>query len=284
MPTLFDEFNIDALFSLFKGEPGTRKSTAALSYPTPQFWLSWDKKMRSLLLPMKEWGINSTDIHYEDYSDWSAAERKIKSLQVNCNYKTIIADSITSCGDSIMGQAKKLKSGTTRKSGSSAGKTISGIEVNELEDFNAEASALLDMISMLKDIHQYHKVHVIMIAHVIQAEYRNTTNNTTHISRQIVTAAKKVAAKIPAYCEEVYHFNIDRGGNFEAGGEGSYALLTEHTGDDFARTSLPLPKRIIFGNEPLYGKYIKPAMDRLKEQKPQTKPEPSVKQISPEGW
>lgn len=275
-----DEINIDALFSMFKGEPGTRKSTCALSYPAPQFWLSWDKKMRSLLLPMRAWGISRNSLSYEDYSDWSAAERKLKQLQINCPYRTIIADSITSCGDSIMSQAKRLKGGTTRKSGMTAGKQISGIEVNELEDYNAESAAILDMISMLKDIHQYHKVHVILIAHVIQAEYRNTTNNTTHISRQIVTAAKKVAAKIPAYCEEVYHFNIDRG--FDASGEGSYSLLTEHTGDDFARTSLALPKKIVFGDQPLYKSYIEPAMQELKNslQQEQTQTTPQTK----ESW
>jgi len=282
MPTLFDEYAKDSLFTMLKGEPGVRKSTQALSYPLPQFWLSWDRKMNSLLLPAKQWGINVADISYEDYRDWNAAEKKIKQLQTVCNYKTIIADSITSCGDSIMNQAKRLKSGGTRKSGAQAGKLVAGIEVNELEDYNAEAAALLDMISILKDIHEYHGVHVILIAHVIQAEYRNTTNNQTHVSRQIVTAAKKVAAKVPAYCEEVYHFNIDRG--FEAGGEGSYALLTEHTGDDFARTSLPLPKKIIFGNEQLYGRYIKPAMDELKKHKPETKPQPTVPQTETEGW
>jgi AAA domain len=266
MPTLTDEFNIEALFSLFKGEPGTRKSTCALSYPQPQFWLSWDKKMRSMLLPMKHFGINPNQIAYEDYSDWSRAEMKLKQLQTDCPYKTIIADSITSCGDSIMGQTKRLKAGSTRKSGATAGKLVGGIGVNELEDYNAEASALLDMISMLKDIHQYHKVHVILIAHVIQVEYKSVTGE-THFSRSIVTAAKKVAAKIPAYCEEVYHFNIDKG-DFAVDAGGSYALLTEHTGDDFARTSLPLPKKIVFGNDNLYSKYILPAMNELKGSKP----------------
>ena len=282
MPTLFDEYSKNSLFTMMKGEPGTRKSTSALSYPTPQFWLSWDRKMNGLLLPAKEWGVNPVDINYEDYQDWSRAELKLKQLQTTCNYKTIVADSITSLGDAIMGQAKKLKQGATRKSGASAGKSIAGIEVNELEDYNAESAAILDLISMLKDIHEYHGVHVILIAHVIQAEYRNTTNNTTHISRQIVTAAKKVAVKIPAYCEEVYHFNIDRG--FEAGGEGAYSLLTEHTGDDFARTSLPLPKKIVFGNQPIYSRFVRPAMDQLKQTKPETKPQPTVTQTSQEGW
>jgi len=238
--------------------------------------------MNGLLLPAKHWGINPSDINYEDYQDWNKAEKKLKQLQTSCNYRTLIADSITSCGDSIMSQAKRLKSGGVRKSGAQSGKLVAGIEVNELEDYNAEAAALLDMISILKDIHEYHGVHVILIAHVIQAEYRNTTNNTTHVSRQIVTAAKKVAAKVPAYCEEVYHFNIDRG--FDVGGEGSYALLTEHTGDDFARTSLPLPKKIVFSNEQLYGRFIQPAMTELKKFKPETKPNPTVPLTEKEGW
>lgn len=262
MPTLSDEMNSE-LFSLFKGEPGVRKSTCALSYPTPQFWFSWDKKMRSLLLPMKNFGVSPSDISYEDYNDWNAAEKKLKQLQVNCPYKTVIVDSITSLGDSIMGQTKKMKQGGTRKSGATAGKMVGGIEVNELEDYNAESSAILDLVSILKDIHQFHKVHVILIAHVIQVEYKSVTGE-THFSRSIVTAAKKVAAKIPAYCEEVYHFNIDKG--FVEGQGGSYALLTEHTGDDFARTSLPLPKKIIFGNDPLYSQYIVPAINKLKTQ------------------
>ena len=279
MPNLNDEYNNDTLFVLEKGEPGTRKSTAALSFPTPQYWFSYDKKMRSLLLPMRAWGINPADVNYDDYVDWTKGEAKLKQLQVNCPYKTIIVDSITSVGDSIMGQAKRLKSGTTRRSGASAGKQIAGIEVNELEDFNAESSAILDMISMLKDIHQFHKVHVILIAHVIQVEYKSVTGE-THFSRSIVTAAKKVAAKIPAYCEEVYHFNIDKG--FVEGAGGSYALLTEHTGDDFARTSLPLDKKIVFNNDPLYSKYILPAMNKIKQDKPTTTTEQTVEVKT--GW
>ena len=51
-----------------------------------------------------------------------------------------------------------------------------------------------------------------------------------------------MAAKIPAYCGEVYHFNIKRGMVEGAGGD--YSLLTEHTGDDFARTALDLTERL----------------------------------------
>ena len=165
--------------------------------------------------------------------------------------------------DMTLRQTVKMKYGVTRQSGAAAGKLIAGIAVNEIEDYNAESAALQELIALTKDINQFHKVNIILVAHVVQAEYRNTANNTTHISRTIVTAGKKVAPKIPAYCGEVYHFNIDKG--FVEGQGGAYTLLTEHTGDDFARSALGLPNKIEFGDKPLYDTWIKPAIAKVKE-------------------
>jgi hypothetical protein len=65
---------------------------------------------------------------------------------------------------------------------------------------------------------------------------------------------------------EVYHFNIEPA--FEADKEGQYALMTVHTGNDYARTSLPLPQKIAFNGEPLYEKFIQPAIVKLSNEKP----------------
>src|SRR5947207_10177577 len=111
MPTLNDVTQ-DYTFCMFKGEPGTRKSTAALSYPRPQYWFSFDQKMDSLIIPAKNWGIDFKDIKFDDYTDWNKARVKLEQLQVNCDFKTIIVDSITSEGDSINRQTIKLKQGT----------------------------------------------------------------------------------------------------------------------------------------------------------------------------
>ena len=100
-----------------------------------------------------------------------------------------------------------------------------------------------------------HKINIILIAHVVQTEQK-TLDGRTHISRTIVTAAKKPAIKIPANCDEVYHFN--RKG-------GKYGMLTQHTGDDFARTTLPLAEEIMFGDEAMYDKYILPGITKMKE-------------------
>ena len=262
MPTMVDA-NFDALYCMFKGEPGTRKSTQALSFPTPQFWFSWDRKMNGIVLPMRKWGIDPKTISYEDYDDWNKPRQKLEQLQVNCPYKTLVFDSVTSCADMTLRQTMKMKYGVTRSSGQAAGKLVAGIAINEIEDYNAESSALQELIALTKDINIYHKVNVVLIAHVMKAEYRDTAKKITHISRSIVTAGKNVAAKLPAYCGEVYHFNIKAGMVEGMGGE--YSLLTEHTGDDFARTALGLDREIVFNDKPLYETYVKPAITKMQQ-------------------
>lgn len=260
MPTM-ESVGFDALYCMFKGEPGTRKSTQALSFPGPQYWFSWDRKMNGIKLPMRRWGIDPKHVTFDDYDDWTAPKKKLEQLQVNCPYKTIVCDSLTSMADMTLRQTTRLKYGVTRSSGAQAGKLIAGIAVNEIEDYNAESAALQELIALTKDINAYHKVNIILVAHVVKAEYRDTTKKTTHISRQIVTAGKNVAAKIPAYCGEVYHFNIKSG--MQEGSGGDYTLLTEHTGDDFARSALGLDKEIVFNDKPLYETYIKPAIANM---------------------
>lgn len=265
MPTM-ESVDPEAMAYMFKGEPGLRKSTQALSFPGPQYWFSWDRKMNALLLPMKKWGIDPKSISFDDYEDWTKPRAKMEQFKVNCPFKTLIFDSVTSMADMTLRQTLRLKYGTTRQSGNQAGKLIAGIAVNEIEDYNAESSALNELLSGVKDIIDYHKINVILIAHVMKAEYRDTTKKTTHISRQIVTAGKNAAAKFPAYMNEVYHFNIEQG--FVEGQGGDYTLLTEHTGDDFARSGLGLDRMIKFGDKPLYATWIRPAIDKVKQQPP----------------
>lgn len=244
------------LYCMFKGEPGTRKSTAALSFPTPQYWLSFDQKMKGINIPMRNWGVDPSLIDYDDYKDWEAAKKKLEKFQVDCTnpqthvkYKTIVVDSITSCADTTLRQIQKFKGGSDK------GKVIGGIPVSSIEDFNAESAVLSELVALTKDIHIYHKVNVILIAHVVQTEQKSVDGR-THMSRIIVTAAKKIAVKIPAYCDEVYHFNMK--------GD-KYSILTRHSGDDFARTTLPLNNEITFNDKQLYQEWIKPAIKKMQE-------------------
>jgi hypothetical protein len=257
MPTM-DTVANNVHFSLFKGEPGTRKSTAALSYPRPQYWFSWDQKMNALTIPMRKWGIDPKEITYDSYTDWNSAKIKLEKFRVDCPYKTIVIDSITSCADYMLRQVRISKSGGTTKSGSPSGKTIGGIPVSEIEDFNAEASGLTELIALTKDIQTFHKIDVILIAHVIRKDEKSLDGR-INVSRTIVTAGKGPAAKIPAYCDETYHFSVERSVDADKGGD--YIVLTSHVGEDFARTTLPLPAKLTMGDKSLYEEFIKPAIN-----------------------
>jgi len=266
MPTM-DQVDPAITYSLFKGEPGTRKSTVALTYPKPQYWFSFDQKMESLGIPMRNFRIDPKDIEFDDYKDWNAAKAKLESLQVNPLMKdkrkiaTLIVDSITSMGDATNQQTLQTK-GMARKSGDGEqGKVIAGIAVNSVEDYNAEMAVFQELIALTKDIHKHYAINVILIGHILQTEQKSLDGK-THFSRTLVTGGKKAAAKIPAYCTEIYHFNIKMGLNASSGGQ--YELFTVHTGDDFARTALPLNEEIIFGNDNFYDRYIIPAVKKMK--------------------
>lgn len=254
MPTL-ESVDPGLLFSLFKGEPGTRKSTQALSYPMPQYWFSWDRKMSGILVPARKWGIDTRTLEFDDYDDWDKAKAKLEKFQTNCPYKTLVFDSITTMADASLRQ--------TRKSGGGS-KKIGTVTVDSWDEFNAEAAAISEMIALAKDIHRYFKVNIILIAHVIQTEQKSQKGETS-ISRVLVTAAKKIAAKIPAVCGEIYHFDRMPGSTLTAVATDSYKLFTVHTGDDYARTAINLPREIVFNDDPIYPKYILPAIEKMRK-------------------
>lgn len=253
----------NGLYVMLKGEPGTRKSTQALTFPRPQYWFSVDRKMTALRLPMKEFGINGDEIEFDDYINFSSLDAKLERLQEKCPYKTIVLDSVTSIGDITNLQTMRMKSGTTTKDGAEKGNRVGGITVNTLEDYKAEASAFTSIIDKTKDIQKAFKCNIILIAHVV-GERLTTNNGVTAHTRIIVTGGKIISGKIPAYCEEIYHFDIEQ--SINADKPGSYRIFTNTTNEDFARTSLPLAPIINIGNDNLYDKYIKPAITKLDNQ------------------
>lgn len=250
MPNMSSVIN-DVHFSLFKGEPGTRKSTNALSYPKPMYWFSFDQKMNALAIPIRKWRIDPTQIQYDDYTNWILARTKLEGFQLSCPYKTIVIDSITSIADSML-RGSMLAKGKD-------GRRIAGIAVNEIDDFQAEAAGLMELISIAKEVHKINKIDVILIAHVIRTE-NAVLGGKTNITRVLVTAGKKPAAKIPAYCDETYHFGVEPSVDANKGGD--YIVQTSNAGDDFARTTLELPTIIRIGDKNLYDEYIKPAIQK----------------------
>lgn len=275
MSTLFDAIQyLDAALYLFKGEPGTRKSTAALSFPLPQYWFSIDQKMESLVVPARNWGIDFTQIKYDDYGaaskhdTHSKIKKKLEEFQLSpSGFKTLIFDSVSSAGDSVNLDTMYMKSGTTTDKGTEKGKRIGGIPVAGLEEYNAESGFFIELLGLLKDIRLYHRINIILIAHVMEPQMdakTATVGNFVAKSRLLATGGRKISAKIPAHCTEVYHFNLKP--NIDPTKGGNYEILTQHTFLDFARTAFNLPANIEFNDKPLY-QLIKPYIDKLRGEK-----------------
>lgn len=259
MPKNLSDINWDALLFMLKGEPGTRKSTQALSFPTPQYWFSVDKKMQSLAVPAKNWRINLTDIQYDDFSSYDEIAAQLERFRTKCPYKTVIIDSVTSVGDAINSQT------ISRRKKSVGSKTqVGGIEVGEWDDYKAEARAFCEIMDKVNDIRNYHGINIILVAHVIGERAKDTVDTSSQ-ARIIITGGKTISGKISAYMVEVYQFTVKPA--MDMSKEGTYGLTTVHSGADYARTALDLPRRIDFNNKPIYETYIKPAILKQKEGK-----------------
>lgn len=245
----------DRIAAMFKGEHGTGKSIAASSFPRPHFFF-FEERWRSLYSYwLRVDPSRLSEITYDNLCGQSkyTVDQAIDKVLNRPEPKTIVLDSITSAGDEVLG--KLLGKEGTRASGQEAGKKIGGIEVNELEDFNAEDSQFKEF---RKKFFSY-SGHVIWIAHVISVERKDTKGNIITPSRTIVTGAKKLAAKLPVFFDEIYHFQAI---------DGKYEFITKHGGSDYAKTSLPLETKFDFTDGSAYDlimKNLNDNMDKLKD-------------------
>lgn len=252
MPSLKDVDLGTRIAAIFKGEHGTGKSIAASSFPRPHFFF-FEQRWKSLYT---YWLKNNPDkleeITYDNLMGQSkfAIDQAIKAQIDRPMAKTLVFDSVTSAADGILGRLVH-KGGITREGGEK-GKQVGGIDVNVLEDFGGEDSQFRDWKDWLFNF----QGNIIFICHVLLIERTDASGKALPPSRTIVTGGKKVAAKLPIWFDEVYHFQAQ---------DGKYEILTQHAGIDFAKTSLPLDNKIEFTNGSLYD-LIQANLEKNKEE------------------
>lgn len=233
----FRAFNV-----LFKGEPGTGKTPAALSYPYPILYFDADFRA-SAVLPYfkhdKERIKNIEVVQPHHFDDVVVKLRGIQESFSKPEFKTIILDTLTTYADISIRSTVKDKGG-------SGGRKVGSVMIAGIQDYGDEAGVLSETITLMRLIFQTHKVNTILIAHVITSEEKdlNAKENKITYSRALLTGGKKIGAKVPAYYDEVYHTTVRP--NFS--GKPEFIALTRHTGFDFARTGLDCPNEIDFTN------------------------------------
>ena len=120
-----------------------------------------------------------------------------------------------------------------------------GIPVLEIDDYKTESTGIIQILDAGRVLWNDGKgCNVIFIAHVIEVENKDLKGKITR-TRSIMTGGRKIAAEIPVYFNEAYHFFT--------GLSGGYTIITKNDGEDWAKTSLPLPKEIDFTNQDFYS-------------------------------
>lgn len=233
------------LFCLFKGDPGSGKSIAAGSFPKPYF-IDNDGRMKAVI---NFWRPRGKEFEYDRFSSFLETNRKLEEFMNYCPFETIVYDGITTGADIILQTMIDTRDSGAKK------KLRGGIELLQIEDYGGEDRGLTTIINNLKALSFKWNIHVVVTAHVLTVEQTDVTKKVTNVSRTLLTAGKKVAAKLPVSFDEAYHFDVQTSMDM-ANPMPKYTIITSNTGWDWAKTALGLPLRIDFTNKSLFNEIM----------------------------
>lgn len=194
---------------LFKGHNGTGKTIAACSQKfRPVYIFNCEGRFESVLGYYKG---NLKDIEYDNFpigSGYFGLDQRFESLIRSCPYQTVVVSSLTSFIYLVLNHLIKDAFGKKTAKGFDAGKRIGGIPVNELQDFNAEDSAIInDLIAGFQQL-KAQGVTVILEAHITPFEITSLEEGkrVSQTINQILTKGKKAPASVPGFFNEIYLF------------------------------------------------------------------------------
>lgn len=227
------------------GQPGRAKSSAGLTFPTPMMIFDFDNKLEGPILWARKMGIDLSKIdiiqpkHWNNR--WEEFDKMLKDYAKNpAPYKTFGFDSLTSMADVLLGFTNDAKSAEKKA------KTVAGVQVAGIDEYNAETSGIMDLLLFMKDI----KAHVWLTAHVIETKTQVMeagAANKIIVNRALLTGGKKAAAKIPVYFPENYSIQIEK--PIREGDPVDYVCHTRPNEEDYGRTAYPLPAKFKFTND-----------------------------------
>jgi hypothetical protein len=232
----------DRFMGLFVGPPGSAKTVSAASFvlsdpDKPIYIFDLDGRVQPLLRFYPK-HLDRIETDYYGPHDFEKVNRKLDKLQDiprnNFPYSLVLFDGLTSLGDQLINYMLSLR-GTS--SGAEKGKERGIISLAGPEDYGGEARGL----SMMLDIARSLPCHFILTAHWLVIEYDDQINKKKFIMRQLVTAGKKIAAKVPIYFDEMYYFDVESAMAENAAPK--YVCRTSGGTGFSAKTALSLPPK-----------------------------------------
>lgn len=244
------DFKKKGIFALFKGIPGSRKSTAALSFPSP---LVFDIDCKMPAIAVKH--FRNKKIDWQTCDDIWDLQKQLTDLLKSCPYETLIFDTVTSLstlclnsigtkkGENIMSMlATPYKDKKGEMVVDSMGFDYYNGEKNFFERFLIQIGSQLYARDGFPN-------HVIFNAHILTTESHNIMTNETSITRSIVTAGKQAATMIEKSFDETYFFDVEVNNLAKTSKSMCY---TQPKGQDMARTSFGFPSPIDWTDKNFY--------------------------------
>lgn len=246
----------ERFMGLFVGPPGSAKTVSAASFvlsdpEKPIYIFDLDGRVAPLLRFYPK-HLDRIESDYYGPQSFEKVNKKLEKLQDypknKFPYSTVVFDGLTSSGDQLINYMLTLR-GTS--AGAEKGKERGVISLAGPEDYGGEARGL----SMILDIARSLPCHFILTAHWLMIEYDDPIKKHKYIVRQLLTAGKKIAAKIPIYFDEMYYFDVESA--MADNVKPKYVCRTAGGTGFSAKTALTLPAKFpVTINTPGVEKYF----------------------------
>lgn len=221
---------------LYVGPPGSSKTISAASFvlahpEKPIYIYDLDGRVRSLLRFFPK-HLNRIETDYYGPQGFEKAIKHFERLQDKCPYSAVVFDGLTSLGDQLINYMLSIR-GSER--GAEKGKERGVISMPGIEDYGGEARGM----TMMLDIARILPCHFILTAHWLITTYEDAMTKKQTVIRQLCTAGKKIATKVPIYFDEMYYFDVETA--MAVGSIPKYTVRTSGGTGFSAKTALPLP-------------------------------------------
>lgn len=263
---------------LSKGNQGSGKTIFSCSPSLrPTYVFNCEGRFDSVLTYYKG---NLKDLEYDDFpigTGYDKLDKKMDELVSRCEYNTVVMSSLTSFIYVILNHLIRAKAGQTRGQGNQqrpAGLKIGGIPVNELEDYNAEDSAIInDLISFFQQM-KANGVNCILEAHITPYElsWFEGGQKITKTIQQILTKGKKAPASVPAFFNEIWLFEKSYEGVIVGKQSKRYAVNTSGSPLDDCKTSWDIEGFDFTNDKDPFGNLVLPQLSREVKETPRVDP------------
>ena len=193
---------------LSKGRTGTGKTIASCGKAfRPTYVFNLEGRFESVLTYYNKLDDSVLDLEYNDFnmnSGFYPLDQKMDALIARPEYKTVVVSGLTPYIHIVL---KHLMGSTNPGKGM---RKKGGIQVNILEDYNFEDSAIIfELLAFLQELKGM-GINVILEAHISAYEIKTINEDTGGKDQQtyfeILTKGKKAPAQIPGYFNEVWLF------------------------------------------------------------------------------